>query len=157
VIALDVADSKSVATLPAALTELKVTKLDVLVNNAGVNHSPPNASARPGLTELTVDNFLEIFRTNVVAVWDVSQTLLPFVRKAEHPRVVHISSIMGSIDKTASLYVPLHSPSSPLLCVLLAGSRELTICFLTGVRLCVRMKPLPDVVCAVPRVQIRRE
>jgi len=96
VVALDVADSKSVAALPAALAAAKVTSVDVLINNAGVVGSR-------SLAQHSADSFMTVYRTNVVGVWDVTQSLMPLLRASQAvggPKVINISSTMGSIAGT---------------------------------------------------------
>jgi len=109
VIPLNVADSKSVATLPTALAELKVDKIDILFNNAGILPVTPSLDHK----DLTVDQFMETYRTNVVGAWDVSQTLLPLVRKAQAPRVIHMSSVAGSIGTATGLEPAIYSCMAP--------------------------------------------
>lgn len=92
---LDVADSKSVAALPAQLRALKppVAAIDLLVNNAGIF----SADFMVPIENETVQDFMAVYRTNVVGTWEVTQALLPFVRQSKAPKVVNVSSLMASI------------------------------------------------------------
>lgn len=106
-IKVDVSDSKSVATIGASLAALSpaVTAVDVLINNAGVASGAPLVGGAQGLSKLeteTVENFINIYRTNVVGVWEVTEKVLPFLRKSKVAKVVNISSVMGSVEATNS-------------------------------------------------------
>jgi len=108
IVALDVSDSKSVGNLHSALTGgvsviPKLESLDILINNAGIASTPSTAAV--GFTKLeqeTVSNFVDIYRTNVVGVWEVAQSVLPLLRKSKLPQIINISSLMGSVEDTNS-------------------------------------------------------
>jgi len=108
IVALDVGESKSVGNLHSALTGgvsviPKLDSLDILINNAGIGANESTAGL--GFTKLeqeTVSSFMDIYRTNVVGVWEVTQSVLPLLRKSKQPQIINISSIMGSIEYTNS-------------------------------------------------------
>jgi len=107
VVALDVSDSKSVSAFPAALSAAGVNAIDVLVNNAGVGTGAPGVPFLTKLETETVDNFLGIYRTNVVGVWDVTQKVLPLLRASKSGAFVYnVSSIMGSVSITNDMPWP---------------------------------------------------
>ena len=99
---LDVTDSRSIA---AAAEWIGGTygRLDVLVNNAGISHSPgPEtsfealiAAARPSIVPL--EEVRAVFETNVFGVLAVTQALLPLLREAPAGRIVVVSSEVGSL------------------------------------------------------------
>lgn len=109
-VALDVADSKSVAAFAGALGALKpaVTGVDVLINNAGILDARGANGATVGLSTLdtdTVASFEAVYRTNVVGVWELTHKLLPLLRGATAKggaKVANISSNMGSVDDTVN-------------------------------------------------------
>ncbi|MFI7680037.1 SDR family oxidoreductase [Actinophytocola sp. NPDC049390] len=84
---LDVTDAESVRQ--AAET---VGSLDVLVNNAGITGGRANA---PG--EADVDAIRNVFETNVFGVVTVTEAFLPLLRRSARPRVVNMSSMVGSL------------------------------------------------------------
>ncbi|MEJ2869343.1 SDR family NAD(P)-dependent oxidoreductase [Actinomycetospora sp. OC33-EN08] len=90
-IALDVTDDASVA---AAVKEVESTvgTLDVLVNNAGI------AGTQPEPADTTPDEVREVLETNVVGPVRVTRAFLPLLRAAGRPRLVMVSSQLGSLD-----------------------------------------------------------
>jgi NAD(P)-dependent dehydrogenase (short-subunit alcohol dehydrogenase family) len=81
---LDVTDDASVEAALKTIGDVE-GRLDVLVNNAGI-----------GATEVNGPVALSVFDTNVVGVVRVTQAALPLLRKSENPRVVNVSSGLGS-------------------------------------------------------------
>ena len=61
-------------------------QVDVLINNAGKLINKP-------FTELTSDDFLEVYKVNVFGVAEVTKNLIPFLQRGSH--VVTISSMGG--------------------------------------------------------------
>jgi len=61
-------------------------KVDVLINNAGKLINKP-------FTELSSEDFLEVYKVNVFAVAEITRLMIPFLQKGSH--VVTISSMGG--------------------------------------------------------------
>lgn len=61
-------------------------KIDILVNNAGKLVNKP-------FTEISSEDFLEVYKVNVFAVAEVTKLMIPFLQKGSH--VVTISSMGG--------------------------------------------------------------
>lgn len=73
--------------------------LDVLVNNAGIRGPiPQNASS------CSVDDIRTVFDTNFFGVIQVTQTFLPLLKAAPAPRIVNVSSGLGSLTKHSDPY-----------------------------------------------------
>ena len=87
---LDVTHSPS-AQRAHDFIEREYGKLDILVNNAGVMH---DATLKPA--ETPVGTIREVFETNFFGVVDVTQALLPLLRKSAAGRIVNLSSSLGS-------------------------------------------------------------
>jgi NAD(P)-dependent dehydrogenase (short-subunit alcohol dehydrogenase family) len=90
---LDVTDDASVAAA-AGLIEDRAGRLDVLVNNAGVTGGLPQ---QPTLVDpATVRTAVE---TNVIGVIRVTNAMLPLLRRSASPRIVNMSSTVGSLTR----------------------------------------------------------
>ena len=93
VVELDVTSDESVAAAYDAVTAAG-GGLDVLVNNAGIS----GTRALPADT--TPADFLPVFGVNLLGPVRVTNTFLPLLRKSERPRLVMVSSGMGSFGIT---------------------------------------------------------
>jgi NAD(P)-dependent dehydrogenase (short-subunit alcohol dehydrogenase family) len=68
-------------------------RLDILVNNAGILIDEKGA---PAASETTPETLRKTFDTNFFATVEVTQALLPLLRKSAAGRIVNLSSILGS-------------------------------------------------------------
>jgi NAD(P)-dependent dehydrogenase (short-subunit alcohol dehydrogenase family) len=68
----------------------KFNRVDVLINNAGVDNYVPLRKATP-------DQFRWVLETNLVSVLRVTNAFLPLVQRSEVKKVICISSDFGSI------------------------------------------------------------
>lgn len=91
---LDTADEASVARAAADVTK-RFGRLDVLVNNAGtaIGAGPPSKQSLGAMRD--------IFATNLFGPMAVTQAFLPLLAKAPSPRVVNVSSSVGSLALAA--------------------------------------------------------
>ena len=90
---LDVTDDASVAAA-AGLVDERAGRLDVLVNNAGITGGRPQ---EPTMVDLaTVRAAVE---TNVIGVIRVTNAMLPLLRRSASPRIVNMSSSVGSLTR----------------------------------------------------------
>ena len=99
----------------ARFLEDRYGKLDILVNNAGVTLEDAEFGAPGGFnTTLTVkpEILRQIFETNFFAVVELTQTLLPLIRKSPAGRIVNLSSILGSLTLHADPKSPIYSMKS---------------------------------------------
>ncbi|WTO96454.1 SDR family oxidoreductase [Streptomyces sp. NBC_00197] len=88
---LDVTDDASV-TAAARLVEEQAGRLDALVNNAGITGGGPQDP-----TTVDVDRVRAAVETNVIGVIRVTNALLPLLRRSPSPRIVNVSSSVGSL------------------------------------------------------------
>ena len=92
IVQLDVTSDDSVRSAADAVRE-NGSRLDVLVNNAGVLLEDPGTA----FADLDVHLFAPTFTVNVIGTARVTQTMLPLLLASESPRIVNISSGAGSI------------------------------------------------------------
>jgi NAD(P)-dependent dehydrogenase (short-subunit alcohol dehydrogenase family) len=96
---LDVTSRRSV-TEAAELVEREAGRLDVLVNNAGISgEMGPGWVQDP--TGLDLDVVRTVLETNVLGVIQVTNAMLPLLRRSGSPRIVNISSSVGSLTLQA--------------------------------------------------------
>ena len=87
---LDVADPESIGTALDAALELTGGRLDGLVDNAGI--------AVPGAVEdLKREHLQRQFDTNLFGTLELTNRVLPLMRRQGHGRVVMMSSILGLV------------------------------------------------------------
>lgn len=89
---VDPTDDGSVKAAAARVHD-EYGRLDVLINNAGT------AEPRLGAEELTADAAMAGFAVNVFGPIRVTHAFLPLLRAAEHPRIVNVSSGVGSFHR----------------------------------------------------------
>jgi NAD(P)-dependent dehydrogenase (short-subunit alcohol dehydrogenase family) len=87
---LDVTDDESIGACVEAM-HLQVDGLDLLINNAGTY---PRGETP---TTLNAETMLQTFQLNAVAPMIVAQRCLDLLRAGNQPRIVNISSKMGSL------------------------------------------------------------
>ncbi|MFD0692189.1 SDR family oxidoreductase [Actinomadura fibrosa] len=90
---LDVTDDASVAAA-AELVEQRAGRLDVLVNNAGVTGGLPQEPTRVDPADVRT-----AVETNVIGVIRVTNAMLPLLRRSASPRIVNMSSTVGSLTR----------------------------------------------------------
>lgn len=111
-VALDVTSDESVAAAAAAIEET-AGRLDVLVNNAGISGRIDGGAQDP--TTLDLDLVRNVFDTNVFGVVRVTNALLPLLRRADSPRIVNMSSSMGSLALQPGPILAAYAPSKTFL------------------------------------------
>jgi NAD(P)-dependent dehydrogenase (short-subunit alcohol dehydrogenase family) len=105
VIQLDVTDQKSINAARAAIGN-KTDVLNVLVNNAGISGGFPQSAL-----DATIDQFRTVYETNVFGVVNVTQAFIDLLKKSPEPRIVNVSSAMGSLTLASE------HPDSPKMAV----------------------------------------
>lgn len=92
VLPLDVGIYEEVENLAETI---KASPIDILINNAGIWRSST-------LGSINRQAWLESFTINSIAPYEVTQALLPNIKKGSLKKVVSITSKMGSIDDNTS-------------------------------------------------------
>ncbi|MGW5333964.1 SDR family oxidoreductase [Streptomyces bauhiniae] len=96
---LDVTDDRSVAEAAALIGE-QAGGLDVLVNNAGISGDlGPDWVQDP--TTIDLGLIRTVVDTNVLGVIRVTNAMLPLLRRSAAPRIVNVSSSVGSLTRQA--------------------------------------------------------
>lgn len=92
---LDIENPMSVQQFAQQLAH--VPQIDCLINNAGMYAQHQNK-----LEEISFDSLEQSFRINTIGPMRVTKALLPLLQKTKQPRIVHISTLMGSIGDNQS-------------------------------------------------------
>ena len=79
------------------LEELKSQKLDIVIHNIGTFGPRPQS-----LDTVCQETTLNTIDINAVAPLELTHKLLPLIKKSEQPKIVFISSLMGSIQDNTS-------------------------------------------------------
>ncbi|SDD37074.1 SDR family oxidoreductase [Auraticoccus monumenti] len=111
-VVLDVTSEESVAAA-AALVEERAGGLEVLVNNAGIGGRTDGGAQDP--TTLDLDVVRTVLETNVLGVVRVTNALLPLLQRARSPRIVNVSSNMGSLALQTGPVMAAYAPSKSML------------------------------------------
>ena len=94
---LDVTDDSTIEQV-SRLVKRKTDCIDVLINNAGIN--PPRDEQ--SLASITPEMMERVYRVNTVGPLVVTRTFVEFLRAAETPKLVMISSQLGSLTRAHS-------------------------------------------------------
>ena len=94
---LNVTDQGSVSAARATIGK-KTEVLDVLINNAGISGGFPQSALNA-----TIDQFKAVYETNVFGVVSVTQAFIDLLKRSPEPRIVNVSSAMGSLSLAADL------------------------------------------------------
>ncbi|WP_211766415.1 SDR family NAD(P)-dependent oxidoreductase [Kutzneria sp. CA-103260] len=88
---VDVSDDASVAAA-AKLVEAEYGRLDALVNNAAITGGGAN----------DVETMQKVYNTNVFGVIRMIDAFVPLLQRSTNPRIVNVSSTVGSLAYTTS-------------------------------------------------------
>jgi NAD(P)-dependent dehydrogenase (short-subunit alcohol dehydrogenase family) len=100
----NLSDSASAAY---AYLDKKFGKLDILVNNAGM--TAEQLVGQENASSVSTDVLKQTFETNFFEVINLTQTLLPLIKRSPAGRIVNLSSILGSL----TLHSLANSPIDP--------------------------------------------
>jgi NADP-dependent 3-hydroxy acid dehydrogenase YdfG len=88
-LALDVTEPESILQAVAAVSA-RAGRIDVLINNAGVNAFGP-------VIELSVERVRRLFDTNVLGLLAVTQAVFPHFAEQRSGRIVNVGSLAGLV------------------------------------------------------------
>ncbi|KAF2689848.1 NAD(P)-binding protein [Lentithecium fluviatile CBS 122367] len=103
-VTLDLTSSKSIGKAIDAVSK-DYGRLDVLVNNAGAFYPTGSSETR--------DDWRAIFELNVFGTMELTQCAFPLLEKSSDPKVVVVTSNMGSISMVRGGNVPMGAVGSP--------------------------------------------
>ena len=95
ILQLEVTDDEHIENVGNQLEQI-TDSLDILINNAGVLLSGEN------LENLTSKGLLDIFHINSVAPVIITQHLLPLLKNGNNPKLINITSQIGSLERKSS-------------------------------------------------------
>ena len=88
-------------------------RLDILVNNAGIaGGSFPGEGPEHRAADVPMDLLRKIFETNFFAQVELTEKLLPLIKKSPAGRIVNLSSILGSLKLHADPASPIYNAKS---------------------------------------------
>lgn len=99
---LDVTNKDDIAALPAFL-EREFGGLDILINNAGVM---TENFMKPSVASISDEEMRDTFNSNFFGTVELTQALLPLLKKSDAARIVNQSSILGSLTTQADAKSP---------------------------------------------------
>ena len=85
----DVTQAAEVEALVATTIE-RFGKVDILINNAGINIRGP-------IDELTYEQFKQVHDINVDGLWLCSKAVVPHMKRAGYGRIINMASTLGVV------------------------------------------------------------
>ena len=116
---LDVTDQASIAAASERIRS-ELGRLDVLVNNAAISNTRKGAlsleeyARTSRASNASLDEVRAVWDTNVFGVLAVYQAMLPLLRQSSDPRIVNVSSGVGSLSDNANPAFPYHAMFGPV-------------------------------------------
>jgi NAD(P)-dependent dehydrogenase (short-subunit alcohol dehydrogenase family) len=107
-IQLDISSDESIAAA-VKLVDREFGVLDILINNAGILIDTVPGFLEDNKDLTTRQLFNQTLNTNVTGTACLTEAFLPLLRKSELPRVVFVSSRMGSVSEATNKSTPYYS------------------------------------------------
>lgn len=99
-IEIDVTNINSIKSARKEL-ESKTDALDVLINNAGISGGQPQ-----NISSIKIEDLRKVFDTNFFGAVQTTQEFIPLLKKSKEPRIVNVSSELGSLSVHTSTQNP---------------------------------------------------
>jgi NAD(P)-dependent dehydrogenase (short-subunit alcohol dehydrogenase family) len=80
----------------------KFHKIDLLINNAGIRSGGDKRTYLLG--ELNQEDIYKVFDVNSISPLLISEKMLDLIEKGQNPKIIHISSRLGSIGARTSVF-----------------------------------------------------
>jgi NAD(P)-dependent dehydrogenase (short-subunit alcohol dehydrogenase family) len=109
---LDVSTQESIDAAYNQVTK-KVQKIDILINNAGIRSGSSKRS--PSFGDTITENMVKVFQTNVIAPIRIAERFYPLLLQSDNPKIINISSRMGSLALKESFHAYSYSSSKAAL------------------------------------------
>ncbi|PUV24529.1 SDR family oxidoreductase [Sphingobacterium athyrii] len=90
-VVIDVTDLETILSVKSIIQN-EQGKLDILINNAGILGNFPQSA-----TDVSIEILKDVYETNVYGVIRVTQNFLDLLKKSDEPRIVNVSSSLGSL------------------------------------------------------------
>jgi len=97
---VDVTDQAQIENIRDIISD-RFGRLDMLINNAGIQIKYDD-----DIDEVEPDEIVENFRVNVVGPFLTAKILHPLLAKGTNPRIINITSQMGSVEQASGNAVP---------------------------------------------------
>jgi len=138
---IDVTDGKSIAAAAGQILAER-GRLDLLVNNAGISNTQWSGSSSDGqdgqafmeeymkrskASTASLEEIHAVWDTNVFGTLAVYQAMLPLLREGVHPRIVNVSSAVGSLTLNADPSHPYHARFGPIYPASKAAENAITL------------------------------
>ncbi len=91
----DVSNDESIAEIESQIGSY-VNHLDILINNAGI----PGKSYE--IEKVSTKELMDLYNIHCLGVVRTVQATLPYLRKSKNPRIINLSSRLGSLSKMAN-------------------------------------------------------
>ena len=101
---IDVSNEASVMAAAKKISE-DFGRVDILVNNAGIM-TEMAAGTRP--KDLSLETLKQTFDTNVFGAFAVIKHFVPLLKKSRSPRIINVSSTLGSLNAMSDSSHPMH-------------------------------------------------
>lgn len=99
---LDVTNSESIKSAFNTIS-LSISTLDLLINNAGILGEMPQQASNN-----SIENLKNIYETNFFGAIQTTQVFLELLKKSENPRIVNVSSDLGSLTQNSNPDYPFY-------------------------------------------------
>lgn len=116
---LDVTNEEQVTAI-ALYISMEYSRLDVLINNAGIG------IGSNGAIDVNLAEVKKIMETNFYGPWRLTQALLSILNNSEEGRIVNISSGMGALDDLTGGYAGYRMSKSSLNALTILMANELS-------------------------------